>query len=86
MSKSRSRSSLSKPSTKSAAKRGRPLLFEDTGVIRVLVKKPPHRTGSGRDKYFRKIKNGMTVAAAVKAGVPRLQVWSLLSRKIISVS
>jgi hypothetical protein len=61
-------------------------LFEDTGVIQVLVKEPPHRTGSGRDKYSRKIKNGMTVAAAVKAGVPRQQVWSLLSREVISIS
>ena len=78
-----------KPAKKAKAKgpkRGRRSLFEDGGKIKILAKKNPHREGSYRDKNFKKIKDGMTVAEAVKAGCPRQQVWSMLSRKIISVS
>lgn len=67
-------------------KRGRKASFEDAGKIKILVKDNPHREGSYRDKNFKKLKSGMTVADAVKAGCPRQQIWSMLSRKIISVS
>lgn len=66
--------------------RGRKPLFPDDGKIKVLVKDNPHRDGTVRDKAFKKVKSGMTVAEAVKAGAPRQQVWSMWKRGVISVA
>lgn len=66
--------------------RGRKPLFSDEGKIKILVKDNPHREGTVRDKAFKKIKSGMMVAEAVKAGVPRQQVWSMWKRGVISVT
>lgn len=68
------------------AGRGRTPLHPDTGVIKVLAKENPHREGTIRDKAFKKVKTGMTVAEAVKAGCPAQQVWSMAHRGLISVT
>lgn len=75
-----------KPGKEGGAKRGRRSLFADTGKIKILVRDNPHRLGSYRDRNFKKIKSGMTVAEAVKAGCPRQQIWSMLSRQVISIT
>lgn len=73
------------PKTKGES-RGRKPLFSDDGKIKIIAKENPHREGTIRDKAFKKIKSGMTVAEAVKAGASRQQVWSLWKREVISVS
>lgn len=50
--------------SKSANGRG----FDPNAKIKLLVKENPYREGSGRYKRWQKIKDGMTVAAALKAG------------------
>jgi hypothetical protein len=41
-----------------------------TGTIKILVKGNPHREGTKLHGYFKKYKEGMTVEAALKAGIP----------------
>lgn len=82
--KAPAKAKASKP--KSDAKRGRTPLFSDQGKIKIVAKDNPHREGTIRDKAFKKLKSGMTVAEAVKAGVSRSQVWSQWKRGTISVS
>lgn len=74
------------PAAKNGVGRGRSPMYPETGVIKVLVKENPHREGTIRDKAFKKVKSGMTVAEAIKAGCPAQQVWSMAYRKLISVA
>jgi len=46
----------------------------ETDTIKILAKENPHRDGSKLYGYFKKYKEGMTVAAALKAGVPLVNV------------
>lgn len=71
---------------KNGAGRGRTPLHPDAGVIKVIAKENPHREGTIRHKAFAKVKPGMTVAEAVKAGCPAQQIWSMAHRGLIQVS
>lgn len=44
--------------------------INDDAKIKILVKENPHRSGTKLFGYFKKYKDGMTVAAAKKAGIP----------------
>lgn len=66
--------------------KGRPPSFAPDGRIKILVKKNPHREGSYRDKNFKVLKSGMTVEQALAAGCAKQQLWSMLSREVISIS
>jgi hypothetical protein len=72
----------SKPRAKGT---GRTPSFSETDKIKILVKENPHRKDTVRGKAFAKLKTGMTVGAAIKAGCPRQQIWSMKTRKIISL-
>ena len=58
--------------------KGRPKLPDDA-KISILSDKNPYREGSGSFKAFEKYKDGMTVAQAEKAGIPR--AWILWDRR-----
>jgi hypothetical protein len=75
-----------KAAAKEEKTRGRAPAFSDEGVIKLVKKENPHRNkGSIRYKAFEKLSDNMTVAAAIKAGCPRQQLWSMWSRGVISV-
>lgn len=57
-----------KPAKKAAAGKGNGKISDDD-KIKLLVEENPHRQGSGRYKRWSKYKDGMTVAAAIKAGL-----------------
>lgn len=67
------------------AARGRPALFSLDAKITPLKKQNPYRDGSKGAGWYGKYKKGMTVEAAVKAGVPRAQVRFDLNHGNISV-
>ena len=48
--------------------KGRPANYDPEAKIKLLVDEHPHREGTGRYKRWSKYKDGMTVAAAIKAG------------------
>jgi hypothetical protein len=59
-----------------AEKRGRkPSWGGPEAVIKVLVKENPHREGTKNFKSFSKYKSGMTVGAAISAGVASSNIW-----------
>lgn len=53
-----------------AAKAGRASKFSDDAKIKILAKEPPHRKGTKNAQVFAKYVEGMTVAAALKKGIP----------------
>jgi hypothetical protein len=57
----------------------------NTATIKVLAKENPHREGTKLFKYFSKYKDGMTVAAAEKAGIPPKNIAYLKSLGHIKV-
>lgn len=82
-------SAASKPKTATpaakpvVAKGGKRLAMPDDAKITVL-KKSPYTEGTLSDKRFKRYTNGMTVAAALKAGVPRNQLLENRQNGLIS--
>jgi len=68
-----------KVATKKAVdNRGRAATYGLDQKIKMLVKKNPHREGSGRYKRWPKYRDGMTVGEALKAGFIRQNLyWSI---------
>lgn len=60
-----------KPVKKEGETRGRRAAYDDSAGIKLLVEENPHRKGTILYKYFDKYKDGMTVTAALQAGIPR---------------
>ena len=56
-----------------------------TGTITVLAKENPHADGSNRHGWFKKLKTGMTVAAAVELGVRSVYLHRAAARGIIKI-
>jgi len=50
--------------------KGRKPLFSKDAKIKVMVKENPHRAGTKLFNYFKKYRDGMTVAELVASGVP----------------
>ncbi len=64
-----------KPTKKAAAvSKGRKSKYAPTDKIKLLVKDNPHRAGTGRFKRWSKYKNGMTVQAALDAGLELVNI------------
>lgn len=59
--------------------------FRDDQKIRVLVKENPKRKGTGGAKRFALYRSGMTVAAALEAGVTRADLNWDAAHKFIEV-
>jgi hypothetical protein len=59
---------------KSGVKAGRKPLLADDAKINILAKENPHRTNTKNFKTFAKYRAGMTVAEALKAGIPRSNI------------
>ena len=75
--KAKKAASAKKASTK-GARPGPKGLFGMDSKIKIVAKENPFREGSKGFSWFKKYQNGMTVSAAVAAGVPRAQVrWDL---------
>jgi hypothetical protein len=55
--------------------------ISDDAKIKILAKENPHRPGTKLFKYFAKYKDGMTVGAAKKAGIPTRNIAYLQDQK-----
>ena len=76
-----------KPKAKNGgtAPRGRQPMFADDAKIKILAKENPHRSGTRLHKLFDKYENGMTVAEAIEAGIPRVNIRYLAATEVIAV-
>ncbi len=72
------------PAKKAPAKKPGRVRIKDDAKIKLLVKENPRQPGSKRAQQFAKYKTGMTVAAAIKAGVPRGAIRRDMRRKLIA--
>lgn len=72
-----------KPAAKKAASGGSRI--SDEAKIKILAKENPHRAGTKLFNYFKKYKDGMTVAAAKKAGIPPKNIAYLAGLDLIKV-
>jgi hypothetical protein len=59
--------------------------FKDDAKVKVLAKGNPKTKGSASYKRFAKYKSGMTVAAALKAGITRGDLRWDVERAFISI-
>jgi hypothetical protein len=59
---------VEKPAKKAANGSGKRTKLDPEATIKILSKENPHREGSARFKRWSKYRDGMTVAAALKAG------------------
>lgn len=53
--------------------------------VRLLTKENPHREGTRLHKLWSLYKTGMTVQAALDAGIPAINLRYLAARKIIAL-
>jgi hypothetical protein len=70
---------------KKAATNGGGHRIADEDKIKIVAKENPHRSGTKLYNYFKKYKDGMTVAAAKKAGIPPKNIAYLASQDLIKV-
>jgi hypothetical protein len=80
-----------KPTTKSKASKAKAKVkpakkSNAEGTITVLAKENPHAEGSNRHGWFKKLKNGMTVAEAVDLGVRSAYLRRAAARGLIKIA
>lgn len=83
--KARSDIAATTPAIAKAAKKEKPSKEADTRKITILADKNPHAAGSRRADWFAKLKTGMTVADAVKAGVRSTYLARMAAGKIVKL-
>ena len=59
---------------------------EDSKKITLLAKKCPSKAGTNRAKRWAKLKNGMTLATALEAGIPRSYLNRMATGKHLKIN
>lgn len=74
------------PAANASAQTKKPPKEADARKITVLADKNPHASGSRRAGWFAKLKTGMTVEEAVKAGVRATYITRMATRKVVKLA